>query len=187
MTQTFQFGHFEERSTTTDGAELPQTWLGYSDVLDTERQTFNWQRRVPLAGGNQAISYGVDWDREQASMQPESYGSKSRQTNSVFSDYFWRYPDWQLSAGGRLAHNSQYGSKLTHSVDLSLTRQLSCGSSVSAIVVVTDRRLLTTCIGPVLVIQTYDPKARIPCQRMRGIIFVQVCWKRRCFIRTLVT
>ena len=72
VTQTFQFGHFEERSTTTDGAELPQTWLGYSDVLDTERQTFNWQRRVPLAGGNQAISYGVDWDREQASMQPES-------------------------------------------------------------------------------------------------------------------
>lgn len=121
VTQTFQFGHFEERSTTTDGAELPQTWLGFNDVLDTERQTFNWQRRVPLAGGNQAISYGVDWDREQASMQPESYGSKSRQTNSVFSDYFWRYPKWQLSAGGRLAHNSQYGSKLTHSVDLSLT------------------------------------------------------------------
>lgn len=119
--QEIQLSNFRERSNTTDGAEVPATWLGHQDALDTRRQTLSWQLTTPLAGRNQQFMYGFDWERERAQMYPLNFAAQARQTRSVYTDYLWRYPTWQITTGGRLAHNSQYGTNFTHSVDLSMT------------------------------------------------------------------
>ncbi|RUO35381.1 TonB-dependent receptor domain-containing protein [Aliidiomarina sanyensis] len=117
----WQLGEWRERMRTVNRGDSESFWLGLGDEFMTERQHLSWLQTQRLAGGNQQLSIGLDWQEETAELEPMPLDNERRRSVAGLAQHQWSYPNWQVNLGGRLEHVTGFGVQGSHHVDFGWT------------------------------------------------------------------